>query len=96
MLKQIFGSERSFARDFVKASFAIIFFATLGANLIAFNIGDDGPKIQTVAATDTSDHGVRTYSEVRSVLDDDVVTGTARSQLGQSQLNRISLDPCKR
>jgi len=91
MLKDLLGGERSFTRDFVKMSFAIIFFSTIAANLIAFNLSEDRQTIATVAATDTTERGPRTYTEVRSVLDDDIVTGTAKSQL-----NRISLDPCKR
>lgn len=110
-IKLFAGRERNFARDFLKAGFAIIFLATVGTNLIAYHFSSGESEIQTIRVTDakTRETGVRNYTEVRSVLDgeggasqaprisqrsvldDDIVTGTAKSKL-----NRIQLDPCQR
>ena len=90
MIKTVFSGERSFARDFTKTCFVIVFLATVATNVIAYSLKDEQPVIQTVAADAKANDGVRTYSEVRSVLDDDIVTGTSRSQL-----NRVRIDPCK-
>ena len=91
MSSKFFIGERSFARDFIKASFVIVFLATVATNFIAYQLKDDQPLIQTVEAPDSrASEGIRTYSEVRSVLDDEIVTGTSKSQL-----NRVRIDPCK-
>ena len=83
--------ERSFARDFIKAGFAIVFLATVGANALAFALGAvEAPAgtISVVAAT--TNNTSRSYTEVRSVLDDDIVTGSSKSQF-----DRMKIDPCR-
>ena len=83
------GNERNFARDFAKFGFLVIFVATLATNLIAYALKIDTLNIETVRA-DVASTGTRTYTEVRSVLDDEIATGSTRAKL-----DRVKIDPCK-
>ncbi|MBY0611926.1 MAG: hypothetical protein K2P80_07045 [Beijerinckiaceae bacterium] len=103
------SGERSFARDFVKAGFLIVFIATIGANVLAHALGAiETPDVNIgVVAANTAGTS-RTYVEVRSVLNDDAaptrLDTTQRSVLdddnlvtgtARSKLGRVHLDPCK-
>ncbi len=113
-LQRIFaGGERSFAFDFMKAAFAIIFLATVGTNIVAFGLNTGSSETQTIQVTEVkATPGTRSYTQVRSVLDGDAfadATATLRPQNGQRsvlddeivtgtanlKLNRVQIDPCK-
>ncbi len=84
-----FDRNNKLVRDYLMASIAIITLATIGTNIISNYLGtfeQEKLKISTVAANST---GSRTYSEVRSVLDNEIITGSTISQA-----NRVRLDPC--
>ena len=100
---ELLSDKRSFGRDFARTGFLIVFAATVAANIMAFVFNTEERHIETVAATPPKVDGIRTYTEVRSVLDgpagprvsdvnrsvldDDIITGTSRSKLGK-------IDPC--
>ena len=106
--------DNKIVRDYLGASAAVIVFATIGTNLIANYVGlssSDSDKIR-ISTASPNQAGVRTYSEVRSVLDgeigaanltttearsssksvldDEIITGSVISQAA-----RTRLDPCK-
>ena len=85
----IIASERKMLRDYALAAGVIAFIALAGTyglkaavNAIA---SERAPK---VAASDAA--GVRTYTVVRSVLDDQPFTGSIQN------LNNVRFDPCKK
>jgi hypothetical protein len=85
----LFDRDNKLVRDYLMASAAVVALATIGVNLVSNYLGaaeQEKLKISTVAANST---GSRTYSEVRSVLDDNIATGSILSQS-----SRVRLDPC--
>jgi hypothetical protein len=84
-----FDRDNKLVRDYLMAAAAVVALTTIGANILSNQLGaseQEKLKISTVAANST---GSRTYSEVRSVLDDTISTGSILSQS-----NRVRLDPC--
>jgi hypothetical protein len=85
-----FDRDNKIVRDYLMASVAVVALATIGTNILSNHLGASSEqerlKISTVAANST---GSRTYSEVRSVLDDNISTGSILSQS-----SRTRLDPC--
>jgi hypothetical protein len=83
--------DHKFARDYLTIAGTIVFFAAIAANLLALRYSPapaERPtlRIATVQPVDLP----RNYTHVRSVLDDEIVTGSAQGGAGQ-----IRLDPCK-
>ena len=86
----ILGSEKKMVRDYAIAAIAIGCLAYFVAQGIVSVIGamstPDVPKISAAGANGS----VKTYTVTRSVLDDQIATGSIQS------LNQIKLDPCKK
>ena len=111
LLIDIFTSkDHKLIRDYLGTGAAIVVLATIGTNMLSNYVGtsssQDRLNISTVAANQT---GVRSYTEVRSVMDSDYIS-TGSTNLTQSKsvlddeivtgsmLNRadsIRIDPCK-
>lgn len=88
----IFSSERKLVRDslLVVTALAAITYAG-GQGVIQLVKAMTPQDVQRMAASDTSDPRLgKTYTVVRSVLDEQITTGSIQS------LNTVRLDPCKK
>jgi hypothetical protein len=86
----ILGIEKKMVRDYAIAAIAIgglAYFAAQGlVSVVGAMSTPDVPKISAAGANGS----VKTYTVTRSVLDDQMATGSIQS------LNQIKLDPCKK
>jgi len=83
--------DHKFARDYLTVAGVIVFIAAIAANLLALRYPAMPSEPQTLKiATVQPVELPHNYTQVRSVLDEEIVTGSARSRNGQ-----IRLDPCK-